>query len=169
MTTPAVVAAAGLPSWLPAPLRDPTHAWQSIGLGWVLTFGGSILLSVLASKLAPGLGRPEFPVSGAEAFFLLVIFSPLLETLIMAGVLALLLRLVPPVAAIGFSAVGWGIAHSLAAPAWGLIIWWPFLVLSTLYVAWRPRGWGWAIAVPALTHALQNLPPTLLIMSGVKI
>ena len=162
-------AADGLPRWLPVPLREPRNAWQSIGVGWLLTFGGSLLLSILASKLAPDLRRPEFPMSGAQAFFLLVIFSPLVETLIMAGVLTLLLRLVPPAAAIAISSVGWGMAHSLAAPAWGLIIWWPFLILSTLYVAWRPRGWGWAIAIPALTHALQNLPPTLLIMSGVKV
>ncbi|MEQ7872855.1 CPBP family glutamic-type intramembrane protease [Sphingomonas sp. ASV193] len=155
-----------LPGWLPAPLREPTSWWKSAGLGWALAFGGSLILSALVSRLFPSLGTPRFPVSGAYAFFLLVIFSPLVETLIMGGALLLLLRFLPPGAAIVVSAVGWGIAHSTAAPAWGLIIWWPFLILSTLFVAWRERGIGAAMGIAALTHALQNLVPGTFVALG---
>jgi hypothetical protein len=64
------------------------------------------------------------------------------------------------------SAIGWGMLHSLAAPSWGLIIWWPFLVFSTLFVAWRGRSLALAFLIPMTVHALQNLPPALLIASG---
>ena len=92
-----------------------------------------------------------------------MLFAPFVETLIMAAVLSLLLRVVPPTAAVLASAVLWGIAHSLQAPVWGLVIWWPFLIFSTLYVVWRQRGTWTAIGVAATTHALQNLAPALVV------
>ena len=81
----------------------------------------------------------------------------------MAGVLEVLLRLMRPVYAIVLSSVGWGIAHSLQAPAWGLVIWWPFLIFSTLYVTWRQRSVWAAIGIVFCVHALQNLGPALLL------
>ena len=106
--------------------------------------------------------------AAAVAAVLVVIVAPLLETLIMAGFLALLLWLLPPTAAVLVSALGWGVAHSLAAPAWGLVIWWPFLVFSVLYVTWRKRSLLLALAIPAATHALQNLIPTLAMLAGAE-
>jgi hypothetical protein len=46
------------------------------------------------------------------------------------------------------------------------VIWWPFLVFSTLFVTWRDRSLWLAFALPMCVHALQNLPPALLIASG---
>ena len=100
------------------------------------------------------------------AFFAIVIISPLIETLIMAAILSLLLRLVPPLVAIVLSAAGWAVVHSLQASAWGLVIWWPFLIFSTLYVVWRQRSLKLALAIPATVHALNNLGPALLMFAG---
>jgi len=97
-----------------------------------------------------------------------VFFSPILESLIMGGVLLVLLRFLPPTWAVIASAAGWGIAHSLAAPIWGMIIWWPFLIFSTLFVAWRTRSLTLAFVMPMVVHGLQNLPPALLVASGVS-
>ena len=98
--------------------------------------------------------------------FMLVGFAPFVETLIMAAALELMLRLrIPPPAAIVLSAIGWGVAHSLQAPAWGLVIWWPFLIFSTLYVTWSRRS-AWAgVGIAFAVHALQNLGPALLLIS----
>ena len=84
-------------------------------------------------------------------------------------VLLLLLRLFPPAIAILVSAVGWGIAHSTVAPIWGLVIWWPFLIFSTLFVTWRERSLWLAFAVPMCVHGLQNLIPASMIAFGVSI
>ena len=105
-------------------------------------------------------------MKGMVAFLMLVIFAPFLETLIMAGFLSLFLRFMPPVAAVLLSAVGWGIAHSTQALGWGLVIWWPFLIFSTLYVVWRQRGYWAGVGVAATTHALQNLGPGLMVAFG---
>ena len=149
--------------FLPAPLREPKRAWASIGTGWLLSILGSLALAALSRGIAPELPTPEFPMKGMLALFLLVVFAPVLETLIMAGFLSLLLRFLSPAAAILVSAAGWGIAHSLQAVGWGLVIWWPFLIFSALYVVWRQRGFWAGVGVAATTHALQNLGPALIV------
>jgi len=148
---------------LPLALREPRRAWLAILLGWLLSFGGSVLLSLTAQGLAPQLAKPEFALSGPLMFFLLTVFAPVTETLIMALVLTVLARFIPATAAVLVSALLWGIAHSLQAPAWGLIIWWPFLIFSTLFLVWRQRGILIGLAVAATAHALQNLGPALIV------
>jgi hypothetical protein len=148
---------------LPAPLREPRRAGVAIVLGAALTIVGSLALSGLANLFVPALATPDFPQRGVMALLLLVVFAPLVETLIMAGALSLLDKVFAPTHAVFASAVLWGIAHSLQAAAWGMIIWWPFLIFSTLYMVWRQRGFWPAIGVAASTHALQNLMPAFLV------
>ena len=159
----------GLLRLLPLPLREPRQLWLSIIVGWALSFGGSVLLSAAAQALAPDLGTPDFPMSGVPALLLLAVFAPVVETLIMALVLSLLTRFLSATASILVSALLWGIAHSLQAPVWGLIVWWPFLIFSTLFVVWRQRGLWAGIGVAAATHALQNLIPALLVSKLVAV
>lgn len=150
-------------SWLPRTLLEPSSALRAIGVGWLLAFPASILLSVIVRLIAPTAAAPEFHVSGVLAVFLLAVFSPIVESLIMGGILLILLRILPPTWAVLASAIGWGVAHSLAAPIWGLIIWWPFLIFSTLFVVWRQRSLWLAFVMPMVVHGLQNLPPALLV------
>ena len=152
--------------FLPSPLRETRRAWLAILLGATLTIAGSLALALLSKSIAPELSTPAFPMKGPLALFLLVVFAPLLETLIMAGFLSLFLRFLPPAGAILLSAAGWGAAHSLEALGWGLVIWWPFLIFSTLFVVWRQRGFWAGVGVAAATHALQNLGPALKVAFG---
>ena len=155
-----------LPTFVPAPLRDPRRAWLAILTGFALTIAGSVALSYLARSIAPNLATPEFPVKGWVALFALVVFAPITETLIMAGFLSLFLRFMRPTHAILLSSVGWGVAHSLQYIGWGLVIWWPFLIFSTLFVVWRQRGFWAGVGVAAATHALQNLGPGVMVAFG---
>ena len=150
---------------LPAALKEPARPLRAILVGWLTSLAGSLLLGVAVRLLAPEVETPQFPdASPVLLLFLLVVFAPIAETLIMAAALELLLRLrVPPVVAIAVSTAGWAAAHSLEAAAWGLVIWWPFLVFSTLYVTWRERSSSAGFSVAAATHALQNLIPALLL------
>jgi len=152
--------------FLPAPLREPRRAWLAIPIGWALSILGSLALAALSKAIAPALPTPEFPLKGPIAFFMLVVFAPFVETLIMAGFLSLFLRFMPPAAAILLSAAGWGVAHSLEALGWGLVIWWPFLIFSTLFVVWRQRGFWAGVGVVAATHALQNVGPGWMVAFG---
>ena len=150
---------------LPAALAEPRNPLRAVFAGWLFAFPPSILLALIAEWLLPDVGRPSFDVVGVETVAVLVLVAPLIETLIMAAVLELLLRFLPPAAAVIASAAGWGIAHSLGAPTWGLVIWWPFLIFSTLYVTWSRRSILAAIAIVFAVHALQNLGPSLLLLS----
>ena len=154
--------------YLPRAIRLPENPLRAIVVGWLTAFPISLALSYLGMLIFPQAAPPEFNVTGGVAIFALVVFSPVVETLLMGAVLLVLLRLLPAVAAIAVSAVGWGIAHSLAAPIWGLVIWWPFLVFSTLFVAWRDRSLALAFLVPMCAHALQNLLPAILVASGIE-
>ena len=152
--------------FLPVAVREPRRAWFAILVGWALSIVGSLALAALSKLIAPALPTPDFPLKGPIAFFLLVVFAPLFETLIMAGFLSLFLRFMPPAAAILLSAGGWAFAHSLEAIGWGLVIWWPFLIFSTLFVVWRQRGFWVGVGVAAATHALQNAGPGWVVAFG---
>jgi membrane protease YdiL (CAAX protease family) len=153
-------------SFLPLSVREPGNLPKAVFVGWLTAFVPSVLLAMLGSLLAPQAEQPQFDVSGLAAIFGLVVFAPLVETLIMGTILLVLLLILPAWAAIVLSAAGWGVAHSLIAPIWGLVIWWPFLIFSTLFVAWRSRSLWLAFLVPACVHALQNLLPALLVATG---
>lgn len=158
----------GVLRYLPRALTEPRHPVRAIVVGWLTAILPSLLLSALLTLLPAQVERPRFDVGGAEAVAMLVLFAPVAETLIMGAALLLLLQLFRPPVAVLLSALGWGIAHSLMAPAWGLVIWWPFLVFSTLFVTWLRRSLALALIVPACVHALQNLPPALWLAVGVS-
>ena len=153
-------------SLLPAALREPRRAWLAIVIGAALTLSGSLVLSLVAGMVAPTLAKPDFALRGPVAFVLLVAFAPLVETLIMAIVLSVLVRFLSPTFAVLARALLWGIAHSLQAAAWGLVIWWPVVIFSTLYLVWCQRSVMAGIGVATATHALQNLLPALKIAFG---
>ena len=152
--------------FLPRPLLEARRPLVVIPTAWATAFVPSVLLSALVMALMPNASQPVFDVDGLFALLTLVVIAPALETVIMGAALSILLLFVSPAVAVLVSAAGWGIAHSLMAPAWGLVIWWPFLVFSTLFVTWRQRSLIAALAIAAIVHGLHNLPSALLLVSG---
>jgi membrane protease YdiL (CAAX protease family) len=138
-----------------------------IGKAWLVALLPSIALSLLAGQAAPGAAQPDISVATPLLLFLLVLGGPFAETLIMGGLLLGLDRLFGPGPAAIVSAILWGIAHSLLVPIWGLIIWWPFLILSVAFLTWRPRGLWVGIAMATAIHGLQNSVAAVgLLMAG---
>ena len=154
--------------YLPAAIQEPRRPLRAVLIAWLLCVAGSLFLSALSQLLVPNMETPQFPkVHPGVLLFMLVIFAPVVETLIMAALLELMLRLrVPPAIATLLSALGWGVAHSLQVPMWGFVIWWPFLIFSTLYVTWSKRSIWAAVLLVTTVHGLQNLLPALLVASG---
>jgi len=147
-----------------AALLEPRRPLRAILVGWLATSVPALLLAAIAARLFPHAASPDLPHGGLFPFVLVVLISPLLETMIMAAIIEIGLLILPPLAVVILSSIGWGLAHSLAAPAWGLVIWWPFLIFSTLYVTWRGEGRGKAIALVATVHALNNFLPALVLL-----
>ena len=149
-------------------LLTPERPFRYVAVAWLCTFFPAALLSALVSQLLPGVEQPEFPFGNLTVFLLVVLFAPVVETFIMGFVLLLLRRFMPDRWAAILSAAGWGVAHSLQAPAWGLVIWWPFLIFSTAFLVWRRRSLTLAFVLVSGLHALHNLVPalTLLLADG---
>jgi membrane protease YdiL (CAAX protease family) len=123
---------------------------------WLLALIPSLLLSGLLSLLVPGAEGPELVTEGTVPLLLIVVVAPLLETLIMGGVLLVLRRFVGFGPAVVVSALLWAIAHSLSAPIWGLVVWWPFLIFSAAFLVWRQSSLLAPIAIVTMAHAMQN-------------
>lgn len=133
---------------------------------WLLAFLPSMALAALVAWIAPEPPAPDFGGTGAVPAISVVVLAPVFETLLMTPPVLILNRLLGPAAAILGSAFVWGVAHSLAEPLWGLIIWWPFLVFSSALVAWREKGLGRAMLIVMAVHAMQNLVPGLALLLG---
>jgi hypothetical protein len=152
--------------FLPQRLFVPRGPIAYLALAWPVVTIPSLLLSALVLGAAGQEAGPSFEGRGPALFGLLVLFAPAVETLIMGTVLVLLKQAVGVVPAVLLSAFGWGIAHSFSAPAWGLVIWWPFLIFSTAFLVWEARGFWRAYALVTALHALQNLVPAALVAFG---
>lgn len=137
------------------------RALTYIPVAWLLTFFPALALSALVVAAVGEGAQPDFPFGSWTVFLLVVVFAPVSETFIMGAVLLLLRRFLTPVVSVLVSAAGWGVVHSLQAPAWGLVIWWPFLIFSTAFLVWRERSLLGAFALVSLLHALHNLLPAL--------
>lgn len=151
---------------LPALLARPTRPAATLVTASLLSIVGSLVLSTMVGAFAPSADAPNFGwLAGRGLFtlFVLSVLAPLLETLVLAVTTSFLLLLVRPWVAIVLSSLGWAAAHSLQAPIWGLVIWWPFLIFTTLYVVWKQRSLAWGLAMAFLVHAMQNLFPALVV------
>ena len=153
-------------SFLPKALREPRRPLPALGIAWATAFLPSLALSAAVAAFLPRDALPQFPQLDWYFFLLIVVAAPLFETALMGAALLVLRLFLSPSIAVLVSAVGWGIAHSTVAPAWGLVIWWPFLVFSTVFLTWRTRSLLAALAMASATHALHNLLPALLLVSG---
>ena len=153
-------------AWLPCFLFEVDESPARYVLkAWLTALLPSIALSALVRLFAADAASPTF-LGKAEALVLLVVFiGPLIETLLLAVPLLILGRLAGPGPAAVASALLWAIAHSLQAPAWGFVIWWPFLVMSIAFLTWRDEGLIKALGIAFAIHALQNGFAVLLILA----
>ena len=136
---------------------------------WLLAILPSLVLSSLVGFLAPQAEAPQLQTEGSVALVLIVVVAPLIETLIMAALLLGLERLFGPRVAVIVSALLWALAHSLSAPIWGLVVWWPFLLFSVAFLTWRATGLLTAIGIVTIVHALQNGAGMLLLQLSDKL
>jgi membrane protease YdiL (CAAX protease family) len=152
-----------LPRFLFAADRPVSYVLKA----WLLALLPSIVLSAVIGSLVPDAERPALSAETWPMIALIVAVAPFLETLILAAMLSLFVRLNSPGAAVVLAALLWGVAHSLEAPTWGLVVWWPFLVMSVAFLTWRKRGLWTAIGLVTLIHAMQNsVGVVMLILQG---
>jgi len=153
--------------WLPRFLFeiDPFPP-RYIARAWLTALLPSIALSVLVRWIAADAATPQFPGEAGSLVLFVVFVGPALETLLLALPLLALTRLLGPGPAVIGSALLWAVVHSLVVAVWGLVIWWPFLIMSIAFLTWRREGLGKALGVAFAIHALQNGFAVLLILAA---
>jgi hypothetical protein len=144
------------------------RVWKYIVRAGLISLVPSLLVSFVVASV--GLGNeenlPQFAEEvGAGALFVsLVIVTPAVETLLLGlGLWLLSFATRRPLRQALGSCVLWGVLHSLLAPAWGLVVAWPFFVFSCAYLAWRQRSWWHAVGAACGIHMFQNLLPGILV------
>ena len=150
----------GRPRWL-AFLPDflfELDRWPEryIAKAWLVMLVPMLPLSAAVNLLVRPEKHPEFRIDSIPTLLIFFVAGPLLETLIQAVMLAGLTRLMSAAAAAATCAVLWGLLHSTAVPTWGLVVWWPFLILSIVYLTWRQVGLVKAIGMTFALHAVHD-------------
>lgn len=153
--------------WMPRFLFETDKVPERyIGKAWLVDLIPGLALAALVSWVVPEEAHHTARYDSLLRVVLTVVVGPFVETLLMIPPLLILNRLFGPgIAAIG-SALLWGAAHSLSAPAWGLVVWWGFLILSIAFLTWRRQGLGPAILVVFAIHALGNGLVVFVLMAG---
>jgi hypothetical protein len=147
-------------------IATPRRPLLTIFLAYILSMAGSLLLATIVGSIVPDARTPDFGWLMGRGLLTVAVLSgmvPLFETLILAGTTSLLLLVVRPTHAILLSSFGWAVAHSYQAPIWGLVIFWPFIIFTTLYIVWKQRSIIWGLFMAFAVHALQNLIPAVMI------
>lgn len=150
--------------FLPTLLFADRQPAAVILVAFVLTIAGSFLLGLAVTWLVPEGAGPDLGKAPPVVLLVgLALVSPLVETLLMGGMLDVMRRWTGAWQSALASAAIWGMVHSLLATWWGVVIWWPFLIFSVVWIGWRARGFWTATLMVTTVHALQNLGPSVLI------
>ncbi len=136
-----------------------------------LTLAGAFLIGAAVSALFPNAMQPDVGDVTLQpwlVFFGVVILSPIIETLMMWLIIALLgwlFRKKSTYLIAVLSAGVWAGLHSLAAPIWGLVIFWPFVMFSLCFINWQKRSVWLAIGMTTICHAIHNFVPFLAMLA----
>lgn len=136
-----------------------------------LTLFGAFVAGAVVFALFPEAPQPDVGDAALQPMFVftgVVILSPILETLMMWPILAVLQRILPnksPFMIAALSAGVWAVLHSLAAWIWGLVIFWPFFLFSLCFLNWQKRSIWLALGITMTCHALHNSVPFLAMLA----
>jgi hypothetical protein len=140
------------------------RVWSYVWKAALISLIPSLAISAAVMSMLPEEG-PSFEGPVAVSVVGILVLSPWLETIILWGILWILRRFLSRPTRIAIvSAVLWGCLHSLMAPAWGLIVAWPFFIFSVCFLEWEKKSKGRAIVVTALVHTCQNIIPAIAVV-----
>ena len=142
------------------PARYVLRAWP---VAMVPTFAIALTLMAASDLFQAETLFPKSQWDGLQQlapgwmFLQVVLFAPIVETLLMGGILFVLTRILHRrLWVVLCSAAIWGVLHGLSAVVWGVCIFWTFIVLTCAFLAWRARSFAHAFLVTTAIHALNN-------------
>jgi hypothetical protein len=153
----------------PFPPRWPLFLILAASVSFASAAAISLLLSsagALQLGTVPFGYAPRIPLFVAFLVWGLLVFSPVLETLLLCWLITLGLRVrLSPGFVVLVSAVVAAGLHSLAWAPWGFIVFPAFLVFGYTFVRWRYLSFAAGFVSATLVHSLHNVVPALAIAS----
>ena len=117
-----------------------------------------VYASLQAAGVDPTHFQPPVRTGGMSGWFGAVVFAPFVETLLLAAVLSILLKLTNRKVFIAVaSGLLWGALHATFGLLWFFGTVWSFFVLSCAYLGWQGRSFREAFAAAWVPHVLVNL------------
>ncbi len=131
---------------------------------WAIAFLPALPIGALVTAAFGSIHEKILRQPPVPTVLSMVLLSPLLETLTMQAFLFVIRRFTrAPRSVVLWSAAVWALVHSLLWPPSGLIVFWPFLVFSVVFLAWEPVSRAKAYAMTAAVHAAYNAGPAVLV------
>lgn len=127
---------------------------------FLYSFVPALSVAAILNHLVPGIFELATPYRSGTPLdsFAVVMLAPLVETALMFPIIAILQRLLGTKwLIVALSATLWALLHGLVNVGWGLITFWPFVVFSSAFLAWRRHGIWPTFAITASIHILHNL------------
>lgn len=113
-------------------------------------------IAFLIDYLFPNAESPVFELN-IFTFLSVVLIAPVLETLIMIPIIALVRKVTSNVLYVSIiSALTWSLMHSLIVPLWGIGVFALFFLMSMAYQYWDSHSRTRALLVVTMIHALNN-------------
>ncbi|MDC8831357.1 hypothetical protein [Alteromonas gilva] len=117
----------------------------------------ALSISFLIYVFFPEAESPEFPKGIGELFFSVVIFAPVVETLLLWLGISIIKKFTASIwKATLISALLWAIIHSIGTFTHGFAIFWSFVVFSFVFISWLEKSRNLALGMCMATHMGQN-------------
>jgi len=155
--------------WSYCLMAVPIALFPTLGL-FVIACGILSFIGVNVTELL--LQRPSMvtDTSVIGLVFGSVIFSPIVETFLLAGLLKVLSKASSRSAFIAaYAAIIWGGLHGLFGILWFFGTVWSFFVFSCSFISWRKLSFKQAFIAAAAPHALVNFIVVLVIVLSPRI
>ena len=150
-----------LPRFLFVPDRVPERYLAKV---WPLAFLPALLFMFLAALAGVPHAGPALPLDTWFGAAVVVLIGPIIETLILAAFLLLFDALFGAAAAALLTAGLAGLAHIPGGSVLrGIAMFWPFLLWSVAFLAWRARGTWMGLLIAFAAHAIHNLTIVLIV------
>jgi hypothetical protein len=105
---------------------------------------------------------PTIHLSSSLDAFGAIVFSPVIETFLLALLIAILSSFITSKLRVAIiSGVLWGLGHAMFGLLWFFVPAWMFFLLSCSYIAWHEKGFRYAYLVALVPHVINNATAVL--------
>lgn len=134
------------------------QAFKSVVLACICTLTSSSIVAFSFRRKLKGFDPGFSDLDLIGAVVQAVVLGPAIESLLVGGVISTILlplfryrRAVIVASAILFSSL-----HAIFNVYWGIVVFFPFVVYSCLFISYMKYGRRWAYGISFLAHALHN-------------